>query len=102
MKRGEVWWLHDPDREPRPVCILARDEVIPVLTEILVVPASTTRRGIKTEVALDPGDGMHKPCVLTLDNLRPARRALLLNRITTLSPARMSEVCAALRIATGC
>lgn len=41
-------------------------------------------------------------CVLSFDNLMLSREALLTERITTLSPARMHEVCQALRFATGC
>lgn len=102
MKRGEVWWLHDPDRKPRPVCILTRTEAIPVLHEVLIIPATTRRRGIKTEVPLDLEDGVPRPCVLSLDNLRPAPKVWLLRRVTSLSPIRMHEVCEALRLATGC
>jgi mRNA interferase MazF len=102
VKRGEVWWLHDPERKPRPVCILTRTEAVRVLHEVLVVPATTRPRGIHTEVPLDADDGMPRPCVLTLDNLRPAPKAWLLRQITTLSPARMHQVCEALRLATGC
>jgi mRNA interferase MazF len=97
-----VWWLHDPRRKPRPACVLTRDEAITVLTDILVAPATTTVRGIRTEVTLDVDDGMPKRCVLSLDNAGAVPKALLTDRITTLSPARMHEVCNALAIATAC
>lgn len=102
MKRGDVFWLHNPDRKPRPVCILTRDEAIPVLTRVLVAEATTTVRRSPTEVSLDESDGMPQSCVLSLDNVLSTSKALLTDRITTLSPARMHEVCQALEFATGC
>jgi mRNA interferase MazF len=102
VRRGEVWWFEHPARERRPVCILTRDEAIPVLSQVIVVEATTKARGIHTEVALNREDGMARPCVLALDGVSAVRKALLTERITTLSPMRMHEVCEALRFATGC
>lgn len=102
MRRGEVWWWHEPDRKPRPVCILTRDEAIGVLADLHVVPATTTIRGIGTEVALDTDDGMPRECVLSLDGITTAPKAQLIERQTLLSPARMHQVCQALALATGC
>ena len=102
MKRGEVWWCQPPNEKPRPTCILTRDDAIPVLTSLLVVPATTTRRGIPTEVPLELEDGMPKPCVLTCDSMWTVSKALLVERITMLPPSRMHEVCGTLALATGC
>lgn len=102
MRRGEVWWYEHPRAGRRPFLVLTRDEVIPVLTQVLAVPATRTVRGIPTEVALDRADGMPSGCVLSLDNVTPIRRALCTERITALSPARMRGVCEALSAATGC
>jgi mRNA interferase MazF len=68
----------------------------------LVVPATRTVRGIRTEVTLDEADGMPARCVLTFDNLTTVPKTVLSERITRLSLGRLIEVCAALRIATGC
>jgi mRNA interferase MazF len=94
--------MHQPGTKPRPVCILTRDEAIPVLQRVMVAEATTTRRGIESEVDLDESDGMPRSCVLSLDNVLISPKARLGRRITTLSPARMHEVCEALRFATGC
>ena len=79
-----------------------RDEGIPVLNQVLAGPATRTIRGIPTEVALGPGDGMPADCVLTLDGLRVVRKRHLTTYLTTLAPARMQEVCEALAFATAC
>ncbi len=102
MKRGEVWWYEHPRRKRRPVCVLTRDEAITVLSQVIVVEATTTIRGIRTEVRLDEDDGMPRPCVLALDSVSAVRQRLLTEHITTLSPARMHQVCEALHVATGC
>lgn len=101
MRRGEVWWYEEPDGR-RPACILTRDAVIPTLHSVIVVPATRTVRKIPTEVPLGQEDGMPEPCVLTLDNVLTVFKAQLTERVTTLSPIRMHEVCMALAVATGC
>jgi mRNA interferase MazF len=102
VARGEVWWHEHPDERRRPHLILHRNAAIPVLNQLLTVPATRTRRGIPTEVDLDESDGMPQPCVLTLDSLRLVRSAYLTTRITTLGPERMREICGALHAAVDC
>jgi mRNA interferase MazF len=102
VDRGEVWWYEDPRAGRRPFLILARDEALPVLNQVLAVPATRTVRGIPTEVPLDVSEGMPAECALTLDNVTPVRVALCTDRITRLSADRMQEICEALRIATAC
>ena len=102
VRRGEVWWYEPPDTKPRPHLILTRDEVVPVLSDVLSMPATRTRRGIATEVELDRVDGMPVSCVLTADNLTLITTAYLTERITALNPERMEAVCKAIADATGC
>ncbi len=102
MTRGEVWWVELPNEGRRPACILTRDEAISVLNAVLVVPATRTIRGIATEVEVGPVDGMPGTCVFAFDNLWTVRKAHLTDRITKLSPPRMSEICAALGAAIDC
>lgn len=102
VARGEVWWYEDPRAGRRPFLILARDEAIPVLNQVLAVPATRTAREIPTEVPLGVSDGMPTDCVLTLDNVTLVRVALCTDRITRLRGERMQEVCEALRVATIC
>lgn len=102
IARGEIWWYEPSTAKPRPVLVLTRNEALDHLHQILGVPATTTIRGIATEVLLDRSDGLSTECALTLDNLQPVRRALLTERITTLGQDRMQEVCEALRHAIAC
>lgn len=102
VERGDIWWSEHPQLGRRPVLVLSRGAVLPVLARPLVALLTTTVRDIPTEVALDRSDGVPKPCVVSLDNVQPLAAALLVERITSLSAERMLAVCRALAIATGC
>jgi mRNA interferase MazF len=102
VTRGEVWWVEEPGVGRRPACVLTRQETIPVLQRVTVAPATRTVRSIPTEVELDRDDGMPERCVLSLDNVRTVPKAQLTERVTSLSPARIQEVCTALNRAMGC
>jgi mRNA interferase MazF len=82
--------------------VLTRQAAIPIVNSVLAAPATRTIRGIPTEVALDRADGMPEECALTLDNVATVPKELFRDRITRLSVARMSEVCRALALASGC
>ena len=73
-----------------------------MLNALLAVPATRTIREIPTEVVLDAAEGMPVECSLSLDNLTLVPKELFHSRITRLSVERMSEVCRALGLASGC
>jgi mRNA interferase MazF len=102
VNRGEVWWLEHPDAGRRPACVLTRQAAIPVLSSVLIAPATRTVRGIPTEVTLTTADGMPESCALSFDNVATVPKALLTERVAQLSDARLEEVCRALRTAAGC
>jgi mRNA interferase MazF len=102
VNRAELWWAESPSRKRRPYLILTRQAAIPVLNAVLAVPATRTVRGIPTEVPLDRDDGMPEPCALSLDNLTAVPKSMFVEQISRLGPERMSQVCTALRVATGC
>jgi mRNA interferase MazF len=82
--------------------VLTRQAAIPVLTKVLVAPATRTMRGIPSEVPLTRDDGMPQECVLSFDNIAVVPRSFLTERITSVPEARVHELCDALRAATGC
>jgi mRNA interferase MazF len=102
VNHGEIWWIEHPDAGRRPGCILTRQAAIPVLTSVLVAPATRTIRGIPTEVPLSREDGMPDHCALSFDNLTTVPKALLTERITEVPAARRGELCSALAVAVGC
>ncbi len=102
VSRGEVWWATPEGAKRRPYLVLMRDTTIPHVRRVICVPATSRVRGIATEVALDEGDGMPRPCVLSPDNIALVAHERFEERICTLTPRRMREVCRAIAIATGC
>lgn len=102
VKRGDVCWVNLPDEKRRPAVVLTRAEAIPVMRQVVVAYLTRTIRDIPTEVRLDADDGVPQECVISMDNLRTVSRSLLGEPITSLSGARMHEVCRALAAATGC
>lgn len=102
VARGEVWWSEDPYLGRRPVLVLSRDAVLGSLARPLVAPLTTRVRDLPTEVALDADDGLPRPCVVSLDNVQPLARPLLVERVCALSAPRMAAVCAALAVAVEC
>jgi mRNA interferase MazF len=59
----------------RPVLVLTRDTVRPHLTNVTVAPITSTIRGLSTEVAVGPANGLVHDSVVSLDNIQtiPAR-----------------------------
>jgi mRNA interferase MazF len=102
VNRGDVWWIEHPQAGRRPACVLTRAAAIPVLASVIVAPATRTIRGIPTEVRLSREDGMPDDCALSLDTIATVPKALLTERIVSLGEPRLSELCEALRAATGC
>lgn len=94
--------MERPDAGRRPHLVLTREGAVPALSAVLAVPATRTIRHIPTEVALGVEDGMPDDCVLSLDNTRVMAKELFRERICTLTPDRMREVCRALGYATAC
>jgi mRNA interferase MazF len=79
----------------------ARDVAIPRMRRALVAPCTTTVRGLPSEVVLEPGDDPigHRSAV-NLDSVESVSVGVLVERLGTLSGIRMSEICAALAVAT--
>jgi mRNA interferase MazF len=93
IRRGDLRWFSfaRPDKR-RPVLVLGRDDVLPALSLIPVIPLSTQVRGLSWEVELGPDDGMLSPCVLKPEWIRAVDRSLLGPRIAGLPPARWPAV----------
>lgn len=97
-----MWWSEDPALGRRPVLVLSRHAVLPQLSRPLVAPLTTRVRDLPTEVSLYAEDGVPRACVISLDNVQPMARSLLVERMCVLSHARMRAVCAALDTAVEC
>lgn len=93
MQRGEVWWAELlPPSGRRPVLLLTRDPVLELRTSVTIATITRTIRGIPVEVPLGPEDGMPSRCVVNLDDINTISKSMLTDRITTLSPDKLSAV----------
>ena len=101
-RRGEVWWGEHEDAGRRPYLVMTRDAAIGVLNRVVAVPLTRTIRDIPTEVPLDRHDGLPQDCAANLDNIRVVPIGDLTERVCTLGPERLAQVCEALTIAIDC
>jgi mRNA interferase MazF len=70
VARNDIYWADlGPPAGRRPVCVLTRDAAIDVLTSVTCAPISLTIRGIRSEVAVGPDQGLPEPCVISCDNV---------------------------------
>ena len=67
-----------------------------------MAPNHVAMRAVPSEVVLDVDDGMKGRCAVNLHNAVTIAQARVGRRVSSLSQARMDEVCAALRFALGC
>ena len=81
--------------------VISRQEVIDLISTVLVAPITSTIRGIPSEVVLDTGDGMKGPCAVNLDHVQSVRKADLGRQLGVLRPERLAQICRALSVATG-
>ena len=99
-RRGEVW-LADVDKL-RPVIIMTRDPMGRLLHGVLVAPVTSTVRGVSTEVAVGPDDGVRRASVANLDNLLLLSRDRLHRRVGRARRETMAALCGALAAAVDC
>lgn len=103
VNRGEIWtYRFKPPDKRRPVVVLSRQEVIPLLQTVMVAPVTSTRRGAPSEVALGPEEGLKHESAANLDHVQTVDRSRLVAFIGTVGPDKMRRICGALAIATGC
>jgi mRNA interferase MazF len=103
IERGEIRLVQFPAPDTaRPVLVLTRGSAITYLTRVTVAPITSTIRGVPSEVAVGPDDGVKHPCVVNLHNVQTVAKTAIGRRVTQLRDDRMREVCHALGFALGC
>jgi len=102
-QRGEIWqYTFKPPDKRRPVVILTRQSVLPLLRTAVVAPVTSTIRGLPSEVPVGLDEGLKERSVVNLDWIQTVEQRLLTHYVGSLGEDRMAEVCRALAIATGC
>lgn len=100
MKRGEVWWSTlPPPRGPRPVVLVSRAQAYRVRDLLIVVPVTTQRRTLITEIALGRQEGLSRTSVANADVIETVPKRMLAHRLGQLSPRKMAELDEALKFA---
>ncbi len=103
VNRGEIWMYRfkAPDKR-RPVLVLTRQEVIPLLHTVMVAPIMSTRRGAPSEVAVGINEGLKHDSAVNLDHVQTVESARLVSFVGSLDVAQLRNVCRALAVAVGC
>jgi mRNA interferase MazF len=103
VTRGEIWLyaFRAPDKR-RPVIVLSRDDVIPLLDTVMVAPVTSTMVGAPSEVVVGVDEGLKHPSAINLDHVQTVPKARLARYVGRVTPRTMRDVCRALAIATGC
>lgn len=99
-RRGDVW-LVELDKV-RPAVVLTRDPMGRYLRRIIVGPITSTVRGLETEVAVGPADGLRRVSVVNLDNSQLIQRTKLRRRVGRVQESTMLAICLATAYAIGC
>lgn len=102
-RRGEIWQyrFRAPDKR-RPVLVLTRQEVLPLLRTAMVAPVTSTIRGLPSEVTVGIEEGLKHDSAVNLDHVQTVEQQNLHHYVGSLSEAKMRRVCQALALATGC
>jgi mRNA interferase MazF len=99
-RRAEVW-LARLDKV-RPIVVLTRDPMGALLHAVIAAPVTSTIRGLSTEVAIGPDDGVRLESVVNVDNVQLVARSRLVKKVGQVSPSTMMDICRALSIAVAC
>ena len=99
-RRADVW-LADLDKV-RPVIVLTRDPMGRFLHAVIAAPVTSTVRGLTTEVAVGPADGVRLPSVVNLDQVQLVAISRLVRPVGRARPETMTALCDALAVAVSC
>jgi mRNA interferase MazF len=93
ITRGDIRWFRfaRPDKR-RPVVVLGRPELMASLSQVVVIPCSTSIRGLPWEVILDKQDGLAVRCTLKVEWIRAVERQDLGPHIATFPGERWGDV----------
>ena len=74
VNRGEIWlYTFKPPDKRRPVLILSRPDVIPLLSTVMVAPITSTIHGAPSEVLVGIDTGLKTESAVNLDHVQDRR-----------------------------
>ena len=102
-RRGEIWlYTFKPPDKRRPVVVLTRESVLPLLRTAMVAPVTSTIRGLPSEVLVGVAEGLKGDSAVNLDWVQTVEQQRLKHYLGSLDDSKMAQVCRALAVATGC
>jgi mRNA interferase MazF len=103
VTRGENWlYTFKPPDKRRPVLVLSRPDVIPLLSTVMVAPITSTIRGAPSEVVVGVDEGLKMESAVNLDHVQTVDQAALRHYVGSVSREKMASVCRGLAIAVAC
>jgi len=103
MKRGEIRLCQfGPPDKRRPALVLTRDSSLALLSSVTVVPITTARRGLASEVPLGIEHGLKHDSAANFHNLMTLQKRDVGALIGTLPDSVLDDACRALAFALGC
>ena len=94
--------METPNKKRRPVLVVSRDEIIPVLNNVVVAPVTSTIREIPTCIPVGPDEGIDHDGVATFDNLAAVPKSVLTTRLGELGTGGRRQICQALAALANC
>jgi mRNA interferase MazF len=83
----------------RPVLILTREQVRPLLTSITVAPITSKIRGLSTEVLIGKANGLDHDSAVSCDNITTIPQAAIGRLLGYLHPAQEHDLAQAIMAA---
>lgn len=102
VAQAELWLIETPNQKRRPVLVVSRDEVIPVLNNVIVAPVTSTIRDIPTCIPVGVDEGIDHDSVATFDNLASVPKSVLTRRLGQLGVGGRQQICSALDAMANC
>ena len=102
VAQAELWLMETPNQKQRPVLVVSRDDVIPVLNNVVVAPVTSTIRNIPTCIPVGPDEGIDHESVATFDNLAAVPKSVLTARLGSLGLEGRRQIGNALEAMTNC
>lgn len=103
MTRGQLYRVKRPADDPkraRVFVVVSRQGLIASrFSQVICAPIYSRSVGVMTEVAVGPDEGLKHDSVIVCDNLTSIAKQRLTDYVGTLSPAKLLELKAALRVA---
>lgn len=102
VAQGELWLMETPNQKRRPVLIVSRTEVIPVLNNVVVAPVTSTIRSIATCIPVGSNEGIDHDSVATFDSLSAVPKSVLTRHLGALNAEDRYRICEALAALADC